>query len=852
MDSSTLVGRRDSWRGLDAALERAIRFEAPQFATVIGPAGSGKTLLLETWLRDVAARGHYRTVRVACGRHGRGSSAHVDRRSLVGIWLRERFGFDDSLDRESALSMFRAQLQAVFGDRRVTEIAAFLAPYVGLDIPRGPLAVALTDRPGHDSDELVRAVLARFLEEDARDTPQVVVLENIDAADESSLDLIESLGRELGQAPLLFVCSARPELRVRRPAWGRHGGSFVRIELEPLGRNDMAEIARSLADPAALGTAGLEPLLARAKGNPGQLVQLIHNGLQTDLTQPGLHSHIVPTANENAALRIADLNPAERELLGRGASFGSLFWTGGLVALGRIGTRPIDPTTVFAPDPSIDDVRNMLIELETRGFVMQLPESSLSGETEWSFCHSAERALLGGLVDPEVMRRRRLFAAQWLEGRVGAEDLHERFELLGTLFEGGGDNRRAGECYVMGGTRAHDEGRFEEARTLYLRGVRLLDLDDSVYKMDALHKLGDLTSRMGRSRESLAHFSEMLQIAWRLDLPAKGGAAHCRIGRLHRGLGSYNVALRHLELGRVLFDLADDQAGVAGCLDDLGRVAMLLGDVDEAMQRHRSALAIRESLGDDRGRALTVSWLGLCEMQQGELLAAERCFKAALELSRRADNPQGIAFALMDLASVEREMRRPDRAHVLLQEAKTLVHLLGEPLTEAHLGIQIGECLLLMGQPTAAEPELLVARDLATRFGTKRLMSQAQRGLAEAHLLRGDAIGARDLAEKALVIAEQIEVPSLTGAALRVMASAESAGAPGDAERGGPRELFDRAIEVLGERGSELELGRVLSAYAEFEQNTGRDRAADELRIAAAGIRARAWNDDSVGLFDRV
>jgi len=852
MDSTNLIGRRDSWRSLDAALDRALRFEVPQFATVIGPAGSGKSALLEAWLRDVSVRGHYRTVRVSCGRNVRGTAAHVDRRSLVGLWLRERFGFDDSLDRESALAMFRQQLQAVFGDRRVTEIAAFLAPYVGLDIPRGPLAVALTERPGHDSDELVRAVLARFLEEDARDMPQVVVLENIDAADDSSLDLIENLGRELGQAPLLFVCSARPELRVRRPAWGRHGGSFVRIELEPLGKNEMAEIARGLAEPSAFGTAGLEPLLARAKGNPGQLVQLIKAGVQADLTRPGFHSHHVPTANESASLRIADLSPAERELLGRGACFGSLFWTGGLVALGRIGARPLDPTTVFAPDPSIDDVRTMLVDLEARGYVMQLPESSLSDETEWSFCHSAERALLGGLVDPEVMRRRRLFGAQWLEGRVGAEDLHERFELLGTLFEGGGDDRRAGECYVMAGDRAHDEGRFEEARTLYLRGVRLLDLDDSVYKMDALHRLGDLTSRMGRSREALAHFSEMLQIAWRLDLPAKGGAAHCRIGRLHRGLGSYNVALRHLELGRVLFDLANDQSGVAGCLDDMGRVSMLLGDIGEAMRLHRAALVIREATGDDRGRALTVSWLGLCEMQRGELLAAERCFKAALELSRRADNPQGIAFALMDLASVEREMRRPDRAHQLLSEARTLVHQLGEPLTEAHLGVQIGECLLLMAQPEVAEPELLVARDLANRFGTRRLMSQAQRALAEAHLLRGDAIGARDLAEKALVIAEQIEVPSLMGAALRVMASAESAGAPGDAERGGPRELFDRAVEVLGERGSELELGRVLSAYAEFEQKTGRHRAADELLTAAAGIRARAWNDDGVGLFDRV
>ena len=39
----------------------------------------------------------------------------------------------------------------------------------------------------------------------------------------------------------------------------------------------------------------------------------------------------------------------------------------------------------------------------------------------------------------------------------------------------------------------------------------------------------------------------------------------------------------------------------------------------------------------------------------------------------------------------------------------------------------------------------------------------------------------------------------------------------------------DRAVQILGDAGAELELGRALSAYADFEERTGRVDAASEL-----------------------
>jgi hypothetical protein len=63
-----------------------------------------------------------------------------------------------------------------------------------------------------------------------------------------------------------------------------------------------------------------------------------------------------------------------------------------------------------------------------------------------------------------------------------------------------------------------------------------------------------------------------------------------------------------------------------------------------------------------------------------------------------------------------------------------------------------------------------------------------------------------------------------------VAATSVGRGAPGDPELGGAREMFDRAVQILGDAGAELELGRTLAAYADFEERTGRVEQAAELR----------------------
>jgi tetratricopeptide (TPR) repeat protein len=843
----SLIGREAEKRGLYAALDRATKFEAPQFVTLVGGAGMGKTRLLGDWQRSVEEEGEFRCVRVSAigGQEGAGACG------LLGRLLRARVGISAEMEPAAAVARFRGELHAVFGDRRVSEIAGLLGSFMGLDGVRSPLVQSLAMRP-EQQGELSRAVLCRFLEEDARRQPTLYVIDDAHLADGDALATLLRLRTELGEAPLVFVFGARPELFVRQPHWSRVEGSHVRMDLSPLAPLEMEVFVR-----AALGAEELAPGLAEraaleSGGNPMLLAELLaayhEHGILACDTQNAWLFDDERAEQESGSLcpelkavsRVAELNPSERDLLARAAAMGSIFWTGGLVALGRLGAEPWDPTLVFAPDPAIEETKRMVALLAERGYLKKAESSFMGDEIAWRFADEDERMLLASTVDPDVTHQRKRFAAQWLEARTSKPPTGWQLENIATLYEASGDPRRASQRFIAAADEANRLLDYERAHSLYAHGVRLLDADESLLKIEVLHKLGDVAARLGKSHEALAHFSDMLKAAWRLDMPGKGGAAHSRIGRVYRALGDYRLAVQHLDMAHLLFDLGGDRPGVAASLDDIGRVYYLVGKPDEALRCHRAALAIREEIRDERGRALTLAWIGLVEAQMGKLGLAQQSFERALAISQATRDPHGIVFTLLDLGALTREAGHPKLAHKLLSQARDVSRTLGDRLTECHLALQIGDCLLAQGEHRSAEQEMKAAKHIAQKFGARRLLAEADRGLAEIQLALGDFLAARDHAAWAAAEAEKMGAAPLVGTALRVLGTALAAGAPGDCDRGGPREVFDRAVEMLATSGAELELGRTFAAYADYEEKLGRQEAAEELRDRAVGIRRSA------------
>ena len=173
----------------------------------------------------------------------------------------------------------------------------------------------------------------KLLEQEAQEQPLVCVLDDLHWAEETLLDLVEHVADLSRDAPLLFLCIARPELLERRPSWGGGKWNATTVLLEPL---DAAETDMLIAELGGVDDDLRNRILQVAEGNPlflEEMLGLVRDSGGADVEVPG-------TIQALLAARLDQLDPAERSVLEHGSVEGRTFHRGAVAAL--VGQRRLD------------------------------------------------------------------------------------------------------------------------------------------------------------------------------------------------------------------------------------------------------------------------------------------------------------------------------------------------------------------------------------------------------------------------------------------------------------------------------------------------------------------------------
>ncbi|HEX8951364.1 MAG TPA: tetratricopeptide repeat protein, partial [Polyangia bacterium] len=555
--------------------------------------------------------------------------------------------------------------------------------------------------------------------------------------------------------------------------------------------------------------------------------------------QRALEATLPMSVEEAIQARIASLSPLERGLLEKAATLGSVFWLGALVVLHRLEEEEGDHS--FSVEERVR-IEATLEELVERDYLLKMPDSTVPGEAEYIFKHNLEHDLVLKLVPPEQARRYYRLAAEWLEARLPADEREqtgEQLEHQATLYSKGGNRARAADRYIAAANKARARYANDAAAELYARGLELLDAEDVLACIDPLHDYGDVLQRVGKSKAALAAFERMLQAAWRLDYTAKAGAAHGRIARAHRALGDYDKAEAHLGSALALFRQAGDARGVAGVEDDLGRVAFLRGAYPQALERHGRALDLRRALGEKRSLALSLHNLAMVHQASGSHAEAMMRFSEALAIRREIGDRPGVVQSLQAVASAWRDRGDVKRSFEVLSEALGLAQEIGDRLEQGSILTRMGEALARLGRDPEASDHLAQASELAQTFGDRALQSEAARLLAEVYAQMGDLRAARTEARRALELAEKVGSRTYAGMAHRVLGTILARGGITDEDKQQADEHLQKSIEILGEVGHELELGRSYQSYADLLHERGDSDGAATFNERATEITER-------------
>lgn len=844
-----LVGREAELTELDEALARALATGRPQTLTIIGGAGVGKSRLVDELLARVGAR--ERTVRCFRGAARETGPAY----GVVQRILRARFGILEGADPDVQREAVRAAVTDILGDKRVTEFLHFLGAFLDLTWPESPFTKAFEDDPEQFA-RIGRAVLRRFLEVDAAGSPLVLVFEDLHLSNDDSLELVRSLIESMHDAPVLMIVTARPELLTRRPEWTDGGASHGKLELAPLAPDDAAQMMLHLLEPTGDPPEELvDAAVDMAGGNPYLLEQMLRTYLASgtlipreggrwDVDLDKLDDAQLPLSVDDAiAARIASLTPAERSLLEMAAVMGGVFWLGALVALGRLGKKP--PGLWGGAEDLAAHYRDLLAGLADRDYVLALPDSSLATEAEeFAFKHNLERETLYRLTSASQLRRFHREFAEWLELRLfsegQAERAEEHCEMLATHYERGGAARKAAEYFLAAGDRARERYANAKAADYYARGLDLLGEEDVVRRLEAYHHQGDVLQLAGRNEDAIASFRKMQEIAWRLDLKSKGGAAHNRIGRVYRAIGQLEEAMRHLGTGHALFDAAGDARGVASSLDDVGKVHWMRGAYEPAERFMKRSLEIRRELGDARSIALSLNNLGLVYQDSGRFEEAQEAFQEALHIRREIGDLPGMSQTLNNIATIHQDNGEHGRANELWAEALEYATSVGDRMRQAVILTNLGENAYRQQKPEEAIIVLQKAEAISSTLGDRILEAEILRGLAKAHMLVHDFSQARDFIGRSVELFEKTRSKPFLGVALRTAGEIAAAGSFGGDEHARAKQAFEQSVRIFEELGNEVELAKSCEVFAAFLESDPEAKTDPVRAHEAARLRGRA------------
>jgi predicted ATPase len=531
---------------------------------VSGDSGIGKTSLAEV----LAERAEQLGARVVWGRcyEGEGAPAYWPWRQIL---------------RAYAETAAPAVLRAAAGAD--APMLTRIAPELQTALPESDASQMGPD-PDHERFRLFESVTT-FLRRGAAHAPLLIVLDDLQWCDRSSLLLVEHLAMQLRDDRIMLLGTYRDEGLDRRQPLARTLGvlarrtALVRLRLEGLSVDHVEQYARLIS--GQIPPTGLpETIHRQTEGNPFFVREVIQLLLDEDRFTAGAEAPeswfgIPQGVREAIVLRLDRLSDTAYRMLGVAAVIGREFWLDVLADVaGASEAAVLD---------ALDDARAARVLVD-----------SVSAPGGFRFAH----ALIRQTLYEELSQARRTFT----HGRVGAAierlrasnlepylaDLAVNFELaIGSI---GGE--KAIEYSVLAGAQALDRVSYAEAVDHFARALRVLDYTDPAAtrrRCAVLLQLGEARKRAGDTAEARATFEAAIELA--RDLHDDAAFAAAALGIAETGFYS-----EFWYAG--LVELLEEAAALQGDIPTDVRVRVLANLIQALEDRprseaHRRALSVQ-------------------------------------------------------------------------------------------------------------------------------------------------------------------------------------------------------------------------------------------------------------------
>ncbi len=743
-----MVGRETEFQQLQKVLETVVESRKMRAVTVMGEAGVGKSRLLyefQDWAETLP-----QSLRIFKGRASE---------SLAGLpytLLRDLFSFRFQFAENDPLPLARQKLeQGVVGfmpeDPEAVMKAHFIGHLIGLDFSASPYLQGILEDARQIRDRALHYMMQFFSA--VATSPGVygvvLLLEDLQWADDGSLDaLTYAMSSSIAQ-PILIIGTARSTLLEHRPAWGKMA-LHSRLNLLPLSKSESRQLVEEILQKMSeIPQALRELVVGGAEGNPFYIEELIKMLIDEGVIIPTAEQwrleamqlalvQIPPTLTKVLQARLDSLTADERRVLQQAAVVGMIFWDNALVYLNRD-----DPE--FPPAKVLE----VLSTLRNREMVFRREGVTFVGTQAYTFKHT----ILQEVTYESVLRRdRRAYhaaVANWLmaqgAGQAGevAGLIAKHLELAGETVQARGYLRRAAE-------QAAAQFANAEAVSYFTRALEMTPGEELIERYNLLAGRDQCYLRLGDLAGQEADTRQMLQLAQELGDLSRQIRATIRLVEQTLYVGNTTEAQRQGLDALVQAWRAGDRRLEADLLIVLGNISRGLSEQEQAERYYAGALAIYRAIDDRRGQAQSLLRLATATRLRGRLEPAYEYCQQSLSLYRALGDRAGEGATLNALGITSADLAEKRSFY---EQSLAIAHAIGDRDAQARAYNNLALVYCSLGFYVQArdylEADIQILREMQ---GRSRLVFHLE-SLGRVYLEMGDYVRAEAVFQEGLALA---------------------------------------------------------------------------------------------------
>ncbi|MCP4360560.1 MAG: tetratricopeptide repeat protein, partial [Chloroflexi bacterium] len=502
-----------------------------------------------------------------------------------------------------------------------------------------------------NQQQLFRAI-THLLTELSASQPTVVLLEDLQWADEASLQLFQFIAQQRPRrtASFLLIGTFRSEEVADNTALptllhdlGRV--AVARMALRPLTAIEVEQMITHLwrhLPPGFNAPLMRDTLLQSAGGNPLFTSEILHE-LVSAAALPEILP-IPPSLTALTARRLKQMPASGRQVI---ESLAVLDRPAHFDLAQQISARTEEETLVA-------------IEMGLRWRLLQPDE-----RTQVDFSHDLFRTAVIAQLSPVrrtiLHRRTAQTLTQW-----GADAA-----TLSHHWQQAGDKSNEAKYAALAGQEAAALFANEEA-IHYFERVVAIQPTPAIWR-----QLGDVQKRIGRWDNAQSAYEQALLLTENMNVVYERASIDLSLGKLLIARGNYKPAHFHLDQAETAFRQHDCQPELADTYNNQAIIAYRQGNYETALAKYKAAVQIDQSLDDRTGMAIRFGNMGLVYLDQNKLDQAQDLLDQSLQLSRQLRNQEYIANRLGNLGIVASAKGDYDGALQLYQQAIVIDEELG-------------------------------------------------------------------------------------------------------------------------------------------------------------------------------